>query len=270
MIPVLRTTWEFMNPASLQFQTFNSLQGSAQIFEITSGSNGQRIDWFMWFNRIYWIGVSTFLIVLIRQIISLFHIIRSNPKQKFDGYTLVNTNYAHLPFSFLGFVFISRQIEFKDDELNRILKHESSHVYGWHSIDVLLIELIKCLAWFSPLVYWYKNTIRNTHEYLADALVLKSTDTHSYGQLLINNSQQGLQMALVNHFIYSQLKNRINMMIKSPSRPLNAWKYTLLIPIILLLSVMFAYKSDRSNENHSNPVFSIESNDSLPDNFLYF
>ncbi|MEP7324236.1 MAG: M56 family metallopeptidase, partial [Saprospiraceae bacterium] len=269
LVPVLRMIWEIIYPDPFQFQTFASFQGTAQVLELPSVSGLDKIDWLLWLNRMYWTGVLVFLLVLMKQIMTIIKTIQSNPKQKLEGYTLVNTDYAHLPFSFMGYVFISNQVEFKDEELNRILKHESSHVHGGHSMDVILIELIKCLAWFSPLVYWYKNSIRNTHEYLADALVLKSTDTQSYGQLLIHNSQQGLQMALVNHFIYSQLKNRINMMIKSPSRPLNVWKYTLIIPILFLLGVMFAYKSDTANSNDSKAPLSIRAKDSLPVNVLY-
>ena len=73
-------------------------------------------------------------------------------------------------------------------EIEKVMQHELSHVSGWHTIDILLSRLVAVVAWFSPMVYWYQNTIRNTHEYLADAIVTRSSDTQSYGQLLIENS----------------------------------------------------------------------------------
>jgi TonB family protein len=259
-----------MNASSIVLQSFVGFQGTARVFEV-SANNHTRIDWLRWINLIYWSGVIFFLLQFIKEVISIINTIHKYPHHRFPAYTLVTTDYEHLPFSFMGYIFISRKVQFKDDELNRILEHEGSHVQGIHSLDVLLVEIIKAFAWFSPLVYWYKNTIRNTHEYLADALVLKHSDTRSYGQLLINNAQHGMQMALANHFIYSQLKNRINMMIQSPSRRINVWKYTLIIPVLLILGVMFAYRSD-PNKNVLFPVAEKEfiSNDSLPEGVLYF
>lgn len=269
LIPVSRLAWDYMDASSIALHAFVGFQGTARVFEV-SANNHTRIDWLRWINLIYWSGVIFFLIQFIKEVISIVNTIRKYPHQRFPAYTLVTTEYEHLPFSFMGYIFISRKVQFKDDELNRILEHEGSHVQGVHSLDVLLVEIIKAFAWFSPLVYWYKITIRNTHEYLADALVLKHSDTRSYGQLLINNAQQGLQMTLANHFIYSQLKNRINMMIQSPSRRINIWKYTLIIPVLIMLGVMFAYKSDSSKDLFTVSKDPFISKDTLPDEKLYF
>lgn len=269
LIPVSRLAWDYMDASSIALHAFVGFQGTARVFEV-SANNHTRIDWLRWINLIYWSGVIFFLIQFIKEVISIVNTIYKYPHQRFPAYTLVTTDYEHLPFSFMGYIFISRKVQFKDDELNRILEHEGSHVQGVHSLDVLLVEIIKAFAWFSPLVYWYKITIRNTHEYLADALVLKHSDTRSYGQLLINNAQQGLQMALANHFIYSQLKNRINMMIQSPSRRINIWKYTLIIPVLIILGVMFAYKSDSSKDLFTVSKDPFISKDTLPDEKLYF
>ncbi len=246
-IPFGRIFWEYLYPAVAQFEGSLPIQGSAKFFELPVLATTQKaFDWLSWCYTLYWAGVVLFLLLLIKQIISLLYMIQKYPKQKHNDFTLVTTDYEHLPFSFMGYVFVSSSIEFKDDEMTRILRHEGSHVKGIHSVDVLWLELIKSFAWFSPMVYWYKRNMRNTHEFLADAVVLKYCDTGSYGQLLINNSQKSLQMALANHFIYSQLKDRIHMMMKLPSKPRNVWKYTLIIPIVLFLGILFAYKSDHA------------------------
>jgi len=225
---------------------YAAFQGTARIleFQFDSPTGLSAIDWFALLKLIYWTGVAVSLGLLGKECIGILRLIRTCPKKRMGNYIQVTTDFEHLPFSFLNYIFISDKVKFKDRELDRILRHETSHVTDWHTLDVLLVELISVVAWWSPMVYWYKKSIRNTHEYLADALVTRSDDKNSYGRLLIDHSQRGLHMALANHFIYSQLKNRINMMMKSRSRPIQAWKYTLIIPMLFILGLLFAYKSD--------------------------
>lgn len=246
IIPLLRLLWEQWAFQEKDLPVITAFQGTARILDLqfNSPTGLNAIDWLAWMSLIYWIGVLVSFGLLVRECYGILRLIRTCPKQQKGGFIQVTTDFEHLPFSFLHYIFISDKVKFKDRELNRILRHETSHVTDRHTMDVLIVELIAVMAWWSPMVYWYKKSIRNTHEYLADALVTLSEDKNSYGRLLIDHSQRGLHMALANHFIYSQLKNRINMMMKLRSRPIQAWKYTLIVPILALLGILFAYKSD--------------------------
>ena len=114
-----------------------------------------------------------------------------------------------MPF-FFNYVFVSDKVFFKEEEWNRMLTHEISHVQGWHSLDILFIEILSAFFWWNPLIFWYRKSLQATHEFIADAQVLKSTDTEAYGSLLLSSSQSALQLALANHFINSQLKPNPN------------------------------------------------------------
>lgn len=243
-IPLSRVVWEQTGGSELP--VYLGIQGGAQVLDLnlTGSGNPDSPDWFGILNKVYWSGFLIFLIILAKELADILKLIRKYPKERSTRYTLVHTDFEHLPFSFLHYVFISEKVRFRQKELRDILYHETSHVSGWHTLDVLLAEGIVALAWFSPMVYWYKKSIRNTHEYLADALVTRAEDKDRYGRLLIDHAQRRLQIALANHFIYSQLKNRIHMLMKSESRPVKAWKYALVLPIVLFLGVLFAYKSD--------------------------
>lgn len=243
-IPLSRVVWEQTGGSELP--VYLGIQGGAQVLDLnlTGSGNPDSPDWFGILNKVYWSGFLIFLIILAKELADILKLIRKYPKERSPRYTLVHTDFEHLPFSFLHYVFISEKVRFRQKELRDILYHETSHVSGWHTLDVLLAEGIVALAWFSPMVYWYKKSIRNTHEYLADALVTRAEDKDRYGRLLIDHAQRRLQIALANHFIYSQLKNRIHMLMKSESRPVKAWKYALVLPIMLFLGVLFAYKSD--------------------------
>jgi hypothetical protein len=118
--------------------------------------------------------------------------------------------------------------------------HESTHAREFHSADVLIMEVMCIIFWFHPLIYWYRRNLRNVHEYLADEAVAKQYDKKQYGLLLIQQAQSGSALVIANHFVTSQLKQRIVMLTKKASSPSNAgWKYGLIVPIFTLLALLF-------------------------------
>ncbi|GJM32170.1 MAG: cell envelope biogenesis protein TonB [Saprospiraceae bacterium] len=165
-------------------------------------------------------------------------------KKRARDYTLVITNKRHLPFSFFRYLFKSQLVETDTEDQYQITKHELAHIHGWHSLDVLLMELASILMWCNPLIYLYRRSLRVVHEYIADATVLRTTNRKHYGQMLIRQSQSGLQIAIVNHLIHSQLKKRIFMMTKNRSTYNARYKYLILAPILLLMLAIFASNSE--------------------------
>jgi len=112
-------------------------------------------------------------------------------------------------------LFISASAKYTKEELDSITRHELVHIKEHHSIDVILLEVLTILFWCTPLIYLYRRSIRNVHEYLADEKVLQKTTKKQYGQLLLQQFQQGKSIAMANNFIHSQLKKRIQMMTKN-------------------------------------------------------
>ena len=160
---------------------------------------------------------------------------RLGEKHKKTGYVLVLSEEAHLPFSFFGFLFLSTSAKYTEEEIDNIIRHEQTHMKGWHSVDVLLTELLIILFWCCPFIYLYKRSLRHVHEYLADASVLQTTSRKQYGQLLLQQFQKGPGIAIANNFIHSQLKKRILMMTKNQSTNTARWKYLFAIPVFLCL-----------------------------------
>ena len=214
-------------------------------------------DWMQLFWIIYWIGVgitSTRFVIGLNKIYQLY---RGSEILQKENHTLVLTDQPHLPFSFFKFLFWSKDFEMNDVDGQKIITHEEAHVQGWHSVDVLLLEILSIIFWLSPMVYFYKKSLKTVHEYLADSVVLQTTPTKRYGHLLLKQSQSGLQVALANHFFHSQLKQRIIMMTKSKSRKEAVIKYLFAIPVILLLVISFAKKEAFANVEN-NADFNIE------------
>jgi|GEM_PF-613020 len=162
----------------------------------------------------------------------------SGIKTRKDSFTLILTNKFHLPFSFLNCVFFSKEMPI-NGSIEKILKHELTHVQSWHTLDVLFTEVLQVLFWFNPLIILYKKAIKESHEYVADASVLKDTSQKIYGQILLRQSQSGLQIALANHFFHSHIKKRLTMMKQKKSKWPAMIKYLFALPVIVLLMVLF-------------------------------
>lgn len=150
------------------------------------------------------------------------------------------TQEAHLPFSFFDVIFKSKQGNLDAFAEEKITEHELAHVRGWHTFDVLLVELVSILLWCSPPVYLYRRSLRIVHEYIADSAAIRSGEKKQYGHLLIRQSQSGLELALANHFIQSQLKKRITMMTKTRSSRQAVLKYLPVIPLLVVALVIFS------------------------------
>ncbi len=151
------------------------------------------------------------------------------------GIRWVRTTDPHTPYSWFGYLFWSDALQLDQAEENTILAHERAHIRQGHSYDILLVEIIGLFFWWNPLWYFYRKAVRDVHEYLADAVALRQTPVREYGHLLIRQSLGQPSLALIQNFHTSQLKQRIAMMTKQPSRPGALLKYLLLLPLGALI-----------------------------------
>ncbi len=188
---------------------------------------------------LYWIGVAFFAFRFLFGFIQIIRFYRKSERQRRDGYELVLSEKTHAPFSFFNRLFLSKKMELNPEDQQNILRHELAHIRGGHSFDVLLLELASILFWCSPFVHTYRRSLRNVHEYIADAEVLLTTKKKQYGHLLIRQSQSGHSIAIANHF-HSQLKKRILMMMRNQSKRRAMLKYLLVIPLTLMVMLVFS------------------------------
>ena len=195
----------------------------------------------MWMalGAVYFIGVLT---VMVRMFLGLYRIRTyhsTGVKDVKSGYTLITTDAVHLPFSFFNSVYISRHVPLSD-HVQTILDHEKIHIRHWHTVDVLFAEIVQAFYWFNPVMIFYKRALRQAHEYLADDIICRDKSVSSYTDLLLSKSQSGMEMALANQFFSSQIKKRIHMMTKNKTDRHAAWKYALVMPLLLGLVVVFS------------------------------
>lgn len=159
-------------------------------------NNAAAVDWGYWLTLIYLTGTLVFLFRFLFKLFSLGRLMRNTP--------------AGAAFSFFRKVSI-------DPELPQqavIRRHEEIHVRQLHSLDVLLFELMGIILWINPVIYLYQRTIRDIHEYLADAEAANVRgDRQEYALLLLSKAFQVDSNTLTNSFFkQSTLKKRILML----------------------------------------------------------
>lgn len=241
IIPWIATHMQVAPSESLiAFQVFSS-----QIFVVDSSPNiHPSFDIWHWIWRcLYVAGIILVLAKLIYGLSKIYTLYHTATIAQKSAYTLVTTQSAHLPFSFFHYVFISNKMPF-DQHLETILDHEQVHIKQHHTVDILLVEVIQAIFWFNPVLILYKKAIRQSHEYIADATICEKQSVSSYTDLLLHNTQKGLEMSLPNHFFNSQIKKRIIMMTSKKSNKNVMWKYAILLPVVIGLVLSFARCKD--------------------------
>ncbi len=129
-----------------------------------------------------------------------------------DGLTLVKLNQPIAPFSFLKYVFVSRE-QVEDVDFQQILDHERTHIRERHSIDLMIVQFLAALQWFNPVAWLLIKSLKTTHEYRADQqMISKGYSVNEYQTLLLQQLISNNSYGLVHNFNLTFIKKRIAMM----------------------------------------------------------
>ena len=165
---------------------------------------------------------------------------KSNPALKYKTATLVLVEEKTLPYTFLDYIFINSE-DYKQRNIeDELYTHELAHVNQNHSLDILFIEFLKTLLWFSPIFLLYKKAIQLNHEFLADEKVVKSyNDVLFYQNLLLQKAIGTQTIYLASNLNYLVTKKRLIMMTKNTSKTISAIKKLAVLPILVGLIYFF-------------------------------
>ena len=180
-------------------------------------------------------GASALLLRMLVQLAVVCRLAGRGKRMEWHGVRVLAVEGDNVPFSFFRWIFVQPG-NHSEGELEEILAHEQAHVCQWHSLDVVVSELLCCLFWFNPAVWLAKRCVRQNLEFLADRAVVHSGfDRKNYQYHLLRLSYGVNIGQIVNNFNVSPLKKRIMMMNKKKSRHAGALKYALLLPVAGLL-----------------------------------
>lgn len=196
---------------------------------------------------IYFLGISVMAIRFINAVKDIQWIRMHGTKTMVEGHYCILSEKVNSPFSFFNSIYFPKHHQFDESELKEIVAHELAHVKGRHTLDILLMEAACILLWPSPLIYVYRKALKDVHEFVADAAVIRDTPWEHYAQLLVDQQQGQLQNILSNQLIYSQLKKRLRMMNQEKSGFAARFKYLGIIPVVLIALVLFSFREKPSS-----------------------
>lgn len=213
-----------------------------------------------------YLGVMGILLYqLVWQFLQIQKIRNANQVLPKKGYTIIYTSGKLTHFSFFRYIFINRDILNDEQEIQRVLKHEEAHVKQWHSLDILLLELVKIMFWFNPFVWLFKAYMVNNHEYLADNHVVSlGEDKTEYLEQIVNNSLTNYSLSLINNFNYSLTKKRVVMMTKQKIKWLTGMKIFFIVPVLAGIAFIFS-----CTENPADDTIGMASENGNQDDVFY-
>ena len=236
----------FAVPALAELVPFSFSRGEEVISEVLIGA----VDWEMlgdeevvashpipWANvlvTLYWTVTAAFILRFIVQLFSVYRVWKRSERRLLMGNVVYRPAKEVTPFSFFNWIFIDTD-GYSEQELQQILLHENTHVKQWHSIDVVITELLCLFFWWNPFTWLLKREVIMNLEYLADSHVLhEGVDSREYQYHLLRLTYHESAVPIANNFNVSQLKQRIMMMNKTKSPALRVAKYLIALPLLFL------------------------------------
>lgn len=188
---------------------------------------------------VYGIICFGFLIKTLFDFFKLFKIIKVSNSEKKDKLVYINTNLVHTPFSFFNYIVFNEEL-INPVELQNIMKHEEAHSMQKHSFDTLLAQFFIILFWFNPIVWLYRKSIVQNLEFLADSYAIQQvSDKKHYQKTMLKITLQPQHISIINTFNQSSIKKRIIMLNTNQSNKKNAFKYAIVIPVLVAFIMLF-------------------------------
>ncbi len=221
----------------------SSLQSNVDLPSTNMEETVQEVNSLYFVIGFYLIVVFLLILQYIFNLCKIGYNIFTNDKEDFFHSTLVLIKQDTDPFSFLKYIFLNKR-KHLHQQLNPVIyDHELVHVRHFHSIDILLVEFLRSIFWFNPLLHAYKKAIQLNHEFIADQIVLrKHQNVAAYQQLILE------QTALKGSYLTSNLnyfitKKRLKMMRKKTPQSKVQLYLSIMLPFFLGLLMLFGQTS---------------------------
>jgi len=197
---------------------------------------------------LFYIGVAILTVLFFTKLFRIVRLLQQSKIVKKQDHSLVLLKDNKAAFSFFKYIFIHEKL-IENMDL-QVVQHELVHSKQWHTLDLLLFEILKILMWFNPLIYIYQHRISAVHEYLSDAEVLKNTDKKQYFNNLLAHTFNVENISFVNQFYkHSLIKKRIIMITKNKSKKMKQLKYLLLVPVLLSMLIYTSCEKEVDIQN---------------------
>ena len=216
-------------------------------------------QWTRWINiqnglyLVYAAGVLTGLLLLLRSLRYIRRLEKKYAYENIDQLKIYQTSEPGTPFSFFRSIFWDKKIVMDSAQGQQIFRHELFHVKEKHSADILLMEILCCIAWFNPFYHLIKKEIKAIHEFLADEYAVSSSNRYEYAELLVIHAIKQKTPNLIHPFFHNQIKRRITMITQSNLIRRSGYiRRMMALPLLFVLVSAFAIKLTNHQPSTSN------------------
>lgn len=210
-----------------------------------------KVDWMQILTKTYLLGVIIMLtiffrnlILIIRTLVSSLPFTSLSERIRSERIRVLITERSRSNASFFNYIFINPE-NLNPHEQALIIAHESFHAQRLHTVDLLILGILKSVFWFNPIIYFYQKSLKQIHEYEVDALMLATHDSREYAYLLLKLSVAPNTL-ITNQFSTKPLTDRIQFLFKKPTQNMKKLLYFLSLPLIAGGIMAFAEENVRT------------------------
>ena len=122
--------------------------------------------WRLFFITVYATGLLLSLVLVLHNIITVARIKRASKVTHTGMYDLAENDSISAPFTFMHTVFMG--VEPDDKTRRHILSHECSHVRHRHTVEKLIMSVLRSIFWFNPFMWISEKRLEEVQEWQAD------------------------------------------------------------------------------------------------------
>ena len=113
---------------------------------------------------------------LVRKVISVREIVKiikdGEYRNRLEECDVIESDLVSQPVNWMRCIVMPR--EWLNMENKAVWQHEVLHAHKWHSLDLLLTDILSAVQWFNPVMKLVHKEMELIHEYEADRSVIES------------------------------------------------------------------------------------------------
>jgi N-acetylmuramoyl-L-alanine amidase len=256
LAPVINFNYLFMGSASpaKPIQLLRAVTSSDEYLEeVILYSHRNFISISQLLMLLYTIVSFVLLFALIKVIVQIVHLLKTNSSKYINDVVFVESNAKGTPFSFFKFIFWNSAIDLHSETGQQIFAHELAHVREKHSADKLFLNIVLIVCWINPIFWLIKKELNLIHEFIADKKAVANNDASALAAMIVTSAYPKHAYLLTNHFFYSPIKRRLQMLSKYNTTKAGYFYRILALPVVLFFVAAFTIKTKTGIEKIMNP-----------------
>ncbi len=186
-------------------------------------------------------SISTLFVgYLAYSILKVFRLKSVSAKKQMGDFTFIETDLEEAPFSFFSNLFWKRSISIEDENGQKMLQHELTHIREKHSWDRLFSQLICSIFWMNPFNWIIQKELQNIHEFIADRDAVGAGEVDAFAKMLLQTYYGNHFLNPSHSFYYSSIKRRIIMLTTSKTPKYAYLRKVAVLPLVAISLVLFS------------------------------